>query len=433
LPNNRSKLLGKLPDEVSEALLRSWDLFIKGYQQPPACTPEGVPWTTWLLMGGRGAGKTCAGAEWVRGVALDQDPFHGSNRRRIALVGETEHDVREVMIEGETGLLRLHARCQRPQWIPSRKRLQWINGAVAYAFSADDPESLRGSQFDAAWCDELAKWRYAQHAFDMLQFGMRLGVRPRQVITTTPRPIPLIKRLIDDRRTVVTRAATHVNAINLSPVFLDTVVAHYDGTALGRQELDGEIIDERPGALWSRALIEACRVDAAPELEYIVLGVDPPGSARHDGAACGIVAAGRAEDGRIYVLADETVAGLSPNGWATKAVDVYHRLKANLLIAEVNMGGDMVRAVIHGIDERVPVRSVHATRGKYLRAEPVASKYERNKVKHVGCFRELEDEMCEFGYEGLASGRSPDRLDALVWALTALIGPATQAPRIRML
>jgi phage terminase large subunit-like protein len=312
------------------------------------------------------------------------------------LIGETAHDAREVMVEGNSGLLRTSPRSQRPLWLPSRRRLEWPNGAVAQVFSADEPESLRGPQFDAAWCDELAKWRYAEATFDMLQFGLRLGERPRQLITTTPRPIPLIKRLIADARTLVTRAATQVNRDHLSPAFLETVVARYAGMRLGRQELDGELIEDRADALWSRPLIEACRVIQMPTLARIVVAVDPPASSRQGADACGIVAAGRAENGWVNVLEDATVAGLSPSGWATKAVALYRRLKADTLIAEVNMGGEMVRAVLREVDNSVPLKEVHATRGKYLRAEPVAALYEQGRVKHVGCFPLLEDEMCEF-------------------------------------
>ncbi len=304
---------------------------------------------------------------------------------------------------------------------------------MAEAFSAEDPESLRGPQFHAAWLDELAKWRHAEATFDMLQFGLRLGERPRQVITTTPRPIALLKRLIADPSTAVTRAGTRANARHLSPAFIDTVFTRYDGTRLGRQELDGEIIEDRPDALWSRALIESCRVAAHPPLTRIVVAVDPPASRRDGADACGLVAVGRAEDNTLYVLADESAAGLSPAGWAAKAIALWRRLEADALVAEVNQGGDMVRAVIGEADPTVPVIAVRATRGKWLRAEPVAALYEQGRVKHVGAFPALEDEMCDFGLDGLSSGRSPDRLDALVWAVTSLSFGARGGPRMRAL
>ncbi len=292
---------------------------------------------------------------------------------------------------------------------------------------------MRGPQFDAAWCDELAKWRNAQDAFDMLQFGLRLGAHPRQLITTTPRPIALIKRLIADPRSAVTRAATHVNAAHLSPAFLTQVVERYAGTQLGRQEILGEIIEDRPDALWSRAVIEAARVREAPPLQRIVIGIDPPASSRQGADACGIVAVGRAEDGTIYVLEDATAAGLSPAAWAMRAIALYRRLEADTLVAEVNQGGEMVRAVIREVDASVPLKTVHATRGKWLRAEPVAAMYAQGKVKHVDPpLAALEDQMCDFGANGLSSGRSPDRLDALVWAVAELTRPRAE-PRIRSL
>lgn len=416
-----------------ETLHTDWAAFAHAHQRPPACARDGAPWTTWLLMGGRGAGKTRAGAEWVRAVALGLAPFGAQPCGRIALIADDAHDVREVMIEGVSGLMQVHPRWQRPVWQPSRKRLEWPNGAVAQAFSADDPESLRGPQFDAAWCDELAKWRYADAAFDMLQFGLRLGAQPRQIITTTPRPTALVKRLAADARTVVTRAPTTRNAWNLAPAFLDTVVSRYAGTRLGRQELDGEIIDERADALWSRALIETARVREAPPLGRIVVAVDPPASGTKRADACGLIAAGRAENGVIYVLADETIAAVSPASWAAKAVALWRRLAADALVVEVNQGGDMVRAVIREADATVPVTAVRATRSKWLRAEPVAALYEQGKVRHVGVFAALEDEMCDFGLDGLSSGRSPDRVDAMVWAVASLSFSERAQPRLREL
>jgi phage terminase large subunit-like protein len=250
-------------------LARQWDIFAHEHQRPPQRAPNGASWLIWLMIGGRGAGKTRAGAEWIRAQALGLPPFASEAVSRIALVGETEHDAREVMIEGVSGLLAVHAAHERPSWSPSRKRLEWSNGAVAQAFSADDPESLRGPQFGCAWSDEMAKWRYAEAAFDMLQFGLRLGSQPRQLITTTPRPTALLKRLMNDAASVVTRAPTQANAFNLAPTFLQGVMARYAGTRLGRQELDGEIIEDRPDALWSRALLETCRVREAPPIGSI--------------------------------------------------------------------------------------------------------------------------------------------------------------------
>lgn len=413
------------PRRYREQFAKFWQFLAHPHQRAPRLAGNGAPWSTWLILGGRGAGKTRAGAEWVRAQAADP-------RARIALIGETERDVREVMIEGVSGLLGVHPWYERPEWVASRGLVTWNNGAVAQAFSAEDPDSLRGPQFSAAWCDELAKWRHAEATFDMLQFGLRLGARPRQVITTTPRPIALLKRLIADPATALTHAGTAANAYHLAPAFLETIVARYRGTRLGRQELDGEVIEERADALWSRALIEACRVDAAPACSRIVVAVDPPASATRHSAACGLVAAGRAGDS-IYVLADETVTGLSPAGWARKAIALWRRFEADCLVVEVNQGGDMVRAVIREADASVPVTPVRAHRGKYLRAEPVAALYEQGRVKHADVFPALEDEMCDFGPDGLSSGRSPDRLDALVWAVTALTYGAKAQPRVRAL
>jgi phage terminase large subunit-like protein len=418
---------------TAAALLLDFAALCHAHQDVPEAAAGGGPWTTWLMLAGRGAGKTRAGAEWVRGLALGRPPYAARPHGRIALVADDEHDVRAVMVEGESGLLRISPRAERPLWTPTRRRLEWPNGAVAEAFSADDPESLRGPQFEAAWCDELAKWRYAEAAFDMLQFGLRLGERPRQVVTTTPRPIPLIRRLLADPRTAVTRAATHANAAYLAPGFIDTVVARYAGTRLGRQELDGEIIAERADALWSRALIEAARVRAAPPPHRIVVAVDPPASSRKGSDACGLVAAGRAESGLVYVLADETVAAVTPATWAARAVALWRRLGADALVVEANQGGEMTRAVVREADADVPVTLVHATRSKWLRAEPVAALYEQGRVKHVGAFPALEDEMCDFGLDGLSSGRSPDRLDALVWAVASLTFGERAGPRLREL
>jgi phage terminase large subunit-like protein len=416
-----------------DLLSEHWDVFAHDHQIPPDLAASGDPWLTWLMIGGRGAGKTRAGAEWIRAQALGLPPFATEKAARIALVGETEHDVREVMIEGVSGLLAVHGWHERPTWLPSRKRLEWSDGQIAQVFSAEDPESLRGPQFCCAWSDEMAKWRYADAAFDMLQFGLRLGAQPRQLITTTPRPTALLKRLIEDPTSVITRAATRANANNLAPTFLQTVMGRYAGTRLGRQELDGEIVEDRPDALWSRALLESCRVSEAPSLQRIVVAVDPPASSSKRADSCGIVAAGITDGGICYVLADDTVSGVTPNAWANKAIALWYRLEADALVAEVNQGGDMVRAVISQVDSGVPVIPVRAARGKWLRAEPVATLYGQGRVKHAGIFAGLEDEMCDFASSGLSSGKSPDRLDALVWAIFQLALQSRGGPRVRAL
>ncbi|MBO6757730.1 MAG: DNA-packaging protein [Roseibium sp.] len=414
------------PDEL-RFLLTDWPLFAHAHQMPPP-----GDWDLWLLIGGRGAGKTRAGAEWIRAHASGHSWARPRPAGRIALVGETYADVREVMIEGTSGLLAVHPGRDRPAWIPSRRRLEWQSGAVAQVFSSEDPAALRGPQFDLAWCDELAKWRYAEETFDMLQFGLRLGDKPRQLVTTTPRPIPLLKKLMGLKTTVLSHAPTRANAFNLAPTFLEAVVARYAGTRLGRQELNGELIEDRPDALWSRDALEQSRVEAAPEaLQRIVIAIDPPATSSRASDACGIVAAGLGEDGKTYVLADRSRKHAKPADWAAAAAGLYHGLKADCLIAEVNQGGEMVAEVIAGADAAIPVKQVRATRGKYSRAEPVAMLYDQGKVIHAGRFPELEDEMTDFGPSGLSAGRSPDRLDALVWAVSDLmLGPRAE-PRVR--
>lgn len=385
------------------------------------------------MLGGRGAGKTRTGAEWVRGIALGEPDFAEPALRRIALIGETFADARNVMVEGPAGILAVHARHERPVWSPSLRKLEWPNGTVAHVFSAEDPDSLRGPQFEAAWADELAKWRHVEETWDMLQFGLRLGAHPRQMVTTTPRPIPLLKRFLADPSVAVSRARTSDNAANLAPAFLDAVVGRYAGTRLGRQELDGDIIEDRPDALWTRDMIESNRVEAPPPLQRIVVAVDPPASSSKRADACGIVAAGMGDDGRAYVLEDATMQGLKPPEWASRAVAIYRRLEADALIVETNQGGEMATGVIREVDPSVPVASVRATRGKYLRAEPVSVLYAQGRVRHVGALPELEDELCDFGPGGLTSGRSPDRMDALVWALTELMLRNSGQPRVRAL
>ncbi|MBL8590560.1 MAG: DNA-packaging protein [Methylobacteriaceae bacterium] len=430
--NPAEDILAGLGQAAHELFLDDFLNWGRDDQLPPDAAQGGGDWSIWLALGGRGAGKTRAGAEWVKGMALGRRPWANAPVGRIALIGETAADLREVMIEGVSGILAVHRACERPVWEPTRRRLSWPNGAIAQGFSAEDPESLRGPQFSAAWCDELAKWRRPEAVFDMLQFGLRLGDRPRQMITTTPRPIALIKNLIADPRVAVTRAATRLNAPNLAPDFLESIVGRYAGARLGRQELDGEIVDETPGALWTRAMIEAARCDSAPALKRIVVAVDPPASSSARADACGIVAAGVSEDERIYVLADATLERARPDEWAQAAIALWRKLEADALVAEVNQGGEMVTSVIAAADPSVPVQCVRATRGKYLRAAPVAQLWEQGRARHVGAFPALEDEMCAFGPDGLGAGKSPDRLDALVWAVTALTQTAKKRePRMR--
>jgi phage terminase large subunit-like protein len=425
VPLLRTLLATATPDEY-EIIIAEWMIWARTDQKPPE-----LEMPIWLVLGGRGAGKTRTGAEWVKGMALGLPPFADSPTERIALVGETQGQVRDVMVEGVSGLLSIHTRWERPTWSPSLRRLKWPNGAIAQAFSAEDPEGLRGPQFGAAWSDELAKWPNLQECWDMLQFGLRLGDRPRQVATTTPRPIPLIKRLLADPYVAVSRAATRANRFNLAPEFLRTVQEAYGGTRLGRQELDGEIVEESADALWSRAMIEACRETQAPALMRIVVAIDPPASSSQRADCCGLVVAGIDRDGLGHVLEDATLSGARPHDWATRAVALYQRHEADALVVEVNQGGEMATSVIREVDPAVPVTAVRAMRGKYLRAEPVAALYAQGRVRHAGAFPALEDELCDFGPGGLSSGRSPDRLDALVWALTHLMLTPKARPRVR--
>lgn len=327
------------------------------------------------------------------------------------------------MIEGESGIMACSPRGFRPLYEPSKRRLTWPNGAVATAFSAEDPESLRGPQFDLAWCDEFAKWRYAQDAWDQLQFGLRLGDDPRQIITTTPRNTAALKAIINDPTTVVSGASTYANKAFLASTFLRKVVAKYEGTRLGRQELMAELLEDNPDALWQRAALDAKRIRVQPDLRRIVVAVDPPVTSGEDADECGIIVAGKKADGDAVVLADRSIQGLSPAKWAARAVAAYHEFEADCIVAEVNNGGDLIPELIKQIDSRVPVRSVRASRGKVTRAEPIAALYEQGRVSHLGALPQIEDQMCEFtqDFDRKSMGYSPDRVDALVWALTELM------------
>ena len=405
----------------------------RGSQYRPGWRPQGIA-RNWLVVGGRGSGKTRLGAEWVNALVRGFAPFSPRARHmRIALVGETFADVREVMVDGPSGIASI-SRWNRPRYEPTRRRLLWDTGAVAQAFSSEDPESLRGPQFEAAWCDELAKWKNADACFDMLQFGLRLGEQPRQLVTTTPRPMPLFKRLLADPNFMVTRMRTEENAENLAEGFIEAVRERYAGTRLARQELDGELIEDRPDALWNRAMLEAAAGAATGgALRRIVVAVDPPATSRRTSDACGIVVAALDDNDRAVVLKDATLGAARPQDWAARAVSLYRHHEADCIVAEVNQGGDMVAAVLKTVDPAVPVREVRASRGKWLRAEPVAALYAQGRVVHAARMPELEDEMCDFGPDGLSGGRSPDRLDALVWAVHELLLGRARRPRIRNL
>ncbi|MCP5083177.1 MAG: DNA-packaging protein [Alphaproteobacteria bacterium] len=401
----------------------------------PDQLPPDSNWLVWLLMGGRGAGKTRTGAEWVRARVLGHWPDDEAPARRIALVGPTLHDVRATMVEGVSGLLGVHRDHERPRFEPSLRRLTWPNGAVAQMFSAEEPDSLRGPAFDAAWADEGGAWKYGLETWQMLQFGMRMGDHPRQVMTTTPRSCPLLKDVMAAPGTVTTKAPTRANADHLSAAFLEAVIRRYGGTRLGRQELEGELLEDNPRALWQRGMIDRARVDKRPQgLARVVVAIDPPASAAAASSACGVVCAGVNAAGHGFVLEDATLERARPLEWANAAIRLYERYNADRLVAEVNQGGDMVEAVLRQVNAALPLTKVRATRGKHLRAEPVAALYEQGRVSHVGIMGLLEDRMCLTEPGAMAGAGDMDRLDALVWALTDLMltGQAG-VPRVRLL
>ncbi|MEL6208603.1 MAG: terminase family protein [Pseudomonadota bacterium] len=410
-----------------------WELWAHPEHQ---LAPQG-DWDIWVILGGRGAGKTRAGAEWVRARVEGATPLAPGRCRRVCLLGETLEQARGVMVEGESGLMAVSPPDRRPKWRASENRLVWPNGAEGQVFSAANPEALRGPQFDAAWSDELAKWRRGREAWEMLQFCVRLadreGAAPRQVVTTTPRDVAVLHEVLDQPGTAVTRAGTAANRAHLAPGFVERLELRHAGTSLARQEIAGEIVRGRDGALWTPAMIEAARVAEVPTLSRVVVAVDPPVTSGSSADECGIVVAGIAGD-RAYVLSDESLAGATPRQWAEAAVAAYDLYGADRLVAEVNQGGDLVENVVRQVAPSVSYRGVHATRGKRLRAEPVAALYEQGRVHHAGCFALLEDQMTDYAGPGTGAAKSPDRLDALVWAITDLmLGAPGGAPRLRRL
>ncbi|HVM81639.1 MAG TPA: terminase family protein [Stellaceae bacterium] len=396
------------------ALAYDWRFWARDGQLPPP-----GDWRVWLLMAGRGFGKTRSGAEWVR------MQVEGEHARRVALVAPTMADLRNVMIEGESGILAISHPEFKPDYFASRNRLHWPNGAVALGFSADEPERLRGPQHDAAWCDELAAWRYPE-AWDMLQFGLRLGTDPRIVVTTTPKPVRLVRMLVKTPAVRVTRGSTRENRKHLAPAFLAEIVRRYEGTRLGRQELEAELLEDVAGALWTRDALDAARVREAPELARVVVAIDPAVSSGEDADETGIVVAGVSAGGIAFVLEDAS-GRFRAEEWARAAVALYRRHRADRVIGEVNNGGELVEATLRAVDAAVSYKPVRASRGKAVRAEPVAALYEQGRVKHCSAFPQLEDQMAAFTaeFDRASAGYSPDRLDALVWAITELlIAPA---------
>lgn len=433
LKNLRLEDLEDLTDEEADELLHTWELWARPNQlEPDAILDNGELWTIWLILAGRGFGKTRTGSEtvikWARTNAC----------KRIALIAEDSADARDVMVEGESGILACSPRDFRPKYEPSKRRLTWPNGAQATLFSAEDYDSLRGPQFDGAWCDELCKWRYAQEAWDNLMFGLRLGEHPRVIVTTTPRPIRLLKEVILRSDTVITKGTTMENLVNLAAPFRKAVVDKYLGTRIGRQELNAEILDDVPGALWNRGMLDETRIRpvdsvtpiSLPWFQRVVVSVDPQKELGETAAETGIMVTAKDGQGHGYLLEDLSFNG-SPDEWGRTAVLAFDEWDADVIVYEANQGGEMVAAVLRNAAKKlkedglrtadfVPLIPVHATRGKYVRAEPVSQLYEQKKIHHVGTFPELEDQLCEYTPDG-DMGYSPDRMDALVWGFTELL------------
>lgn len=414
----RARVLAQLTEAEADELLHDWRFQAREDQ----IAPPG-DWTSWLFLGGRGAGKTRAGVEWIREKVK-------AGAGHLGLIAPTAAAARKVIVEGESGILATAwvgdrdnrgNPMGRPSYEPSKLQLTWGNGAKASIFSAEEPERLRGPQHEALLCDELAAWADPTETWNMAMFGLRIGHHPQVMVTTTPKPIPLVRDLLKAPHGVVTKATTYANRAHLAPSFLSQIISKYEGTRLGRQELDAELLEDFPGALWNHTIIDKKRVAVAPDMARIVVAIDPSGTKGEsdDGDSIGIVVAGKGVDGRGYVLADRTCK-LSPDGWGRRAVAGYREFKADRIIAERNFGGAMVEHVIRTIDKSVSYKEVTASRGKVARAEPVAALYEQGKVSHVGSFPELEDQLCLMLPDGFAGEGSPDRADALVWALSEL-------------
>jgi phage terminase large subunit-like protein len=422
-------LLAQLPPEKAEELIYTWAFWAR----PQQIAPEGN-WNVWYVNAGRGFGKTRAGVEWVRAKVKN-------GTKRIAAIAATNSDIERVMVNGESGFL---ARCWRgdkdhkgkplgnPLWAPTKRLLTWENGAYVQFFSAEEPERLRGPQFEAAWCDELAAWNKDRDTWDMLQFTLRLGKHPQVCVTTTPRPTKLVRDILKNPKSVVTYGSTFDNSVNLAPTFIQAVKDQYEGTRLGRQELYAEIMDEASGALWTRELLSRCEVEGADDpvafaktLARVVISVDPAVTSNAESDMTGIIVAGIDLNGCSYILEDATDR-YTPEGWATKAIALYNLYEADKIVAERNQGGDMVRSTLHTVDETVPVKLVHASRGKFARAEPVSSLYERGKVKHLRGLDALEDQLVQ--WEPLGSIGSPDRLDACLEGNTPVLTASGYKP-----
>jgi phage terminase large subunit-like protein len=431
------KILLELGAVKAEELLYNWRFWARPEQLPPKTTEQGDPWNNWLILAGRGFGKTRAGVEWCR------EKIKRGFRRGMA-VAATNSDIERVMIKGESGFL---ACCWKgdkdvngkeigaPEWSPTKRTLTWSNGATITFFSAEEPERLRGPQGDFSWCDELCAWNRDRDTWDMLQFCLRLGKHPQTCITTTPKPTKLIRDILKHPKSTVTRGSTFDNSANLAETYVDNVKATYEGSRIGRQELYAEILDEASGALWTRDLLSKCEIEIEDPVEFaktlnrVVVSVDPQITTNEESDMTGIVVAGIDVNGVCYVLQDATER-FTPEGWASKAVELYHLYEADRIVAERNQGGEMVRHTFKTVDETIPIKLVHASRGKFARAEPVSSLYERGRVRHARGLDALEDQLVQ--WEPMGSVGSPDRLDALVWAITELALKGIARPELNL-
>ena len=415
-PSLRAEALAGITDKDAEALLYNWRGFNARQNQ---IAPEG-DWDIWLVLAGRGFGKTEVGAQWIR-EQVD------AGVKSIALVAETQKDLEEVMVKR---ILDIYPDHLRPKVRYKPVRITWPNGAVALGYNGTEPNQLRGPEFEAAWLDELAKYRYARETWDMLQFGMRKGKHPRQIVTTTPRPIDLIKSMVAGKegRIHVTRGKTTDNAANLAAPFLKKVLDQYSGTRLGRQELDAEILGDLVGALWTQSILDAHRLREAPKLARILVAVDHAVTDTETSDEHGIIVAGHTEDKRGVVIEDASMSG-SPNEWARRAVSLYRSYQADGIVVEVNQGGDMVANTLKTIDPNVNIIERRASRGKHVRAEPIAALYEQGRIVHVGSFDTLESQMTQMTTAGYQGSGSPDRVDALVWAMSELFSDMIEPPR----
>lgn len=407
--------MATLNDETKAALAYHWPFWARANQIAPT-----GDWTYWLILAGRGFGKTRTGAETVRAWARDCD--------MVNLIGATVDDARDIMIEGESGILSICPKTERPEYKKSERKLVWPNGATSLIFTADEPERLRGKQHKKLWADELCAWRYGE-AWDQAQFGLRLGDCPQAIITTTPKPVPVLRKLLADKATVTTRGSTYDNRSNLAPSFFDQIIKRYEGTRLGRQELNAEILEDVQGALWRRSMIQYMPRSACPPFQRIVVAIDPPATSEEGSNEAGVVVVGLANDDCGYVLADRSGV-MSPREWGMAAVTALREFEADLIVAEVNQGGEMVESVVHSVDPNAPFKAVRASRGKYIRAEPISALYERQKIWHVGQFEALEDQMCSFVPDMDRKSGSPDRLDAMVWGMTELFPSLIAEPTI---